>query len=185
MRSLSHWRWHLDEVFVKITGVTHFLWRAVDQEGEVLEALLTKRRDRKAVLKFLRKTMKRHGRPHVLVTDKLRSYGAALKDLGLRDDRETGHWLNNRAENSLRGPSVPISRSDERNVPCSASAGCDRSRSSSRSIHQSTTCSTETAPSPAGTISRPVAPPLSRSGVISALPNTERVWANRDWLALV
>ena len=100
MRSLSHWRWHLDEVFVKITGVTHFLWRAVDQEGEVLEALLTKRRDRKAVLKFLRKTMKRHGRPHVLVTDKLRSYGAALKDLGLSDDRETGRWLNNRAENS-------------------------------------------------------------------------------------
>jgi putative transposase len=100
MRSLPHWRWHLDEVFVKINGVTHYLWRAVDHEGEVLEALVTKRRDRKAALKFLRKTMKRHDRPHVLVTDKLRSYGAALKDLGLRDDRETGRWLNNRAENS-------------------------------------------------------------------------------------
>ena len=100
MRSLPHWRWHLDEVFVKINGVTHSLWRAVDHEGEVLEALVTKRRDRKAALKFLRKTMKRHGRPHVLVTDKLRSSGAALKDLGLSGDRETGRWLNNRAENS-------------------------------------------------------------------------------------
>ena len=100
MRSLPHWRWHLDEVFVKINGVKHYLWRAVDHEGAVLEALVTKRRDRKAELKFLRKTMKRHGRPHVLVTDKLRSYGAALKDLGLSDDRETGRWLNNRAENS-------------------------------------------------------------------------------------
>ena len=68
--------------------------------GEVLEALVTKRRDRTAALKFLRKTMKRHGRPHVLVTDKLRSYGAALKDLGLPDDRETGRWANNCAENS-------------------------------------------------------------------------------------
>jgi putative transposase len=100
MRSLPHWRWHLDEVFVKINGVTHYLWRAVDHEGEVLEALVTKLRDRKAALKFLSRTMKRHGRPHVFVTDKLRSYGAALKDLGLPDDRETGRWANNRAENS-------------------------------------------------------------------------------------
>ena len=100
MRCLPHWRWHLDEVFVKINGVTHYLWRAVDHEGEFLEALVTKRRDRKAALKFLKKTMKRHGRPHVFVTDKLRSYGAALTDLGLNDDRETGRWLNNRAENS-------------------------------------------------------------------------------------
>jgi putative transposase len=100
MRSLPHWRWHLDEVFVKINGVTHYLWRAVDHEGEVLEGFVSKKRDRKAALKFLRKTMRRHGHPHVFVTDKLRSYGAALKDLGLTDDRETGRWLNNRAENS-------------------------------------------------------------------------------------
>ena len=100
MRALPHWRWHLDEVFVKINGVTHYLWRAVDHEGEVLEAHVSKTRNRKAALKFLRKTIRRHGRPHVFVTDKLRSYGAALKDLGLPDDRETGRWLNNRAENS-------------------------------------------------------------------------------------
>ncbi len=72
MRSLPHWRWHLDEAFLKINGLTHYLWRAVDHEGEVLEALVTKRRDRKAALKFRRKAMKRHGRPSVLVTDKLR-----------------------------------------------------------------------------------------------------------------
>ena len=85
---------------MQINGVTHYLWRAVDHEGEVLEAVVTKRRDRKAALKFIRKTMKRHGHPHVLVTDKLRSYGAALKDLGFSDNREMGRWLNNRAENS-------------------------------------------------------------------------------------
>ena len=90
MRSLPHWRWHLDEVFEKINGVTHYLWRVVDREGEVLEALVTERRDRKAALKFLRRTMKRHVHLHVFVPDKLKSHGAARKDLGLPDDRETG-----------------------------------------------------------------------------------------------
>ena len=100
MCACKHWRWHLDEVYVKINGVTHYLWRAVDHEGEVLESVVTKARDRKAALKFLKKLMKRHGRPEVIVTDRLRSYGAALKDLGRGDDREMGRWLNNRAENS-------------------------------------------------------------------------------------
>ena len=79
---------------------THYLWRAVDHEGEVLESYVTKRRDRKAALKFLTKAMKRYGRPEVLVTDKLRSYGAAMKVIGNTDRQETGRWLNNRAENS-------------------------------------------------------------------------------------
>ncbi|CUH39968.1 Transposase IS66 family protein [Jannaschia seosinensis] len=96
----SRWRWHLDEMFVKINGEQHYLWRAVDHEGEVLESFVTKTRDKKAALKFLRKAMKKHGRADVLVTDKLRSYGAALKDLGMADRQETGRWLNNRAENS-------------------------------------------------------------------------------------
>jgi putative transposase len=100
MRAYSNWQWHLDEVFVRINGSTHYLWRAVDHEGEVLESYVTKRRDRKAALKFLRKSMKRHGRPEVLVTDKLRSYGAAMKVIGNADRQETGRWLNNRAENS-------------------------------------------------------------------------------------
>lgn len=96
----SHWRWHLDEVFVKINGERHYLWRAVDHEGEVLESYVTKTRDKKAALKFLKKSMKRHGRPHALMTDKLRSYGAAMKDIGNADKQETGRWQNNRAENS-------------------------------------------------------------------------------------
>ena len=99
MRS-SRWRWHLDEVFVKINGELHYLWRAVDHEGEVLESFVKKTRDKKAALKFLKKTLKRHGRAEEMVTDRLRSYGAALKDLGIRDRQETGRWANNRAESS-------------------------------------------------------------------------------------
>jgi putative transposase len=99
-RAYLNWQWYLDEVFVKINGETHHLWRAVDHEGEVLESFATKRRDRKAALKFLRKTMKRHGRAHIFVTDKLRSYGAAMKVIGNVDKQKTGRWLNNRAENS-------------------------------------------------------------------------------------
>ncbi len=100
LRAYSNWRWHLDEVFVRINGQTHYLWRAVDHEGEVLETYVTKRRDRKAALRFLRKAMKRHGPPHVIVTDKLRSYGSAMKVIGNADRQETGRWSNNRAENS-------------------------------------------------------------------------------------
>jgi len=98
--SYSRWRWHLDEVFVRINGETHYLWRAVDHEGEVLEVFVTKRRDRKAALKFPKKTMKRYGRPEIVVTDKLRSYKAAMKVIGNEARQETGRWLNNRAENS-------------------------------------------------------------------------------------
>ena len=100
MRSYSNWQWHLDEVFVKINGETHYLWRAVDHEGEVLESFVTKRRDRKAALKFLKKTMKRYGNPEVIVTDRLKSYGAAMKVIGNARRQMTGRRLNNRAENS-------------------------------------------------------------------------------------
>ena len=95
----SHWQWHLDEVFVKINGERHYLWRAVDHEGEVLESFVTKARDKKAALKFLKKAMRKHGRPDVIVTDRLRSYRAALKEIGAAKRQETGRWLNNRAEN--------------------------------------------------------------------------------------
>ena len=99
-RNWTQWRWHLDEVFVRINGETYYLWRAVDHEGEVLEAIVTKRRDRKAALRFLKKAMKRYGRPEIIVTDKLRSYRAAMKVIGNELRQETGRWLNNRAENS-------------------------------------------------------------------------------------
>jgi len=98
--SYSLWRWHLDEVFVKINGETYYLWRAVDHEGEVLEVFATKRRDRKAAPKFLKRTIKRYGRPWAIVTDRLRSYGAALRDVGMAVLQVCGRWLNNRAENS-------------------------------------------------------------------------------------
>ena len=98
--SYSLWRWHLDEVFVRINGKTCYVWRAVDHEGEVLEVVATTRRDRKAALRFLKRAMKRYGRPASIVTDRLRSYRAAMKVVGNEGCQETGRWLNNRAENS-------------------------------------------------------------------------------------
>jgi len=78
----------------------HYLWRAVDHEGEVLESFATKERDKAAALSFMKRMMKRHGRPKAVVTDGLRSYGAAMKEIGNADRQEVGRWLNNRAENS-------------------------------------------------------------------------------------
>ena len=72
----------------------------MDHEGEVLEIFVTKRRDRRAALKFLKRTMKRYGRPLSIVTDRLRSYGSAMKVIGVADRQVCGQWLNNRAENS-------------------------------------------------------------------------------------
>jgi putative transposase len=100
MRNRTQWRWHLDEVFVRINGVTHYLWRAVDHEGEVLESFVTRKRDRKAALTFLRKAMKNYGCQEIIVTDRLRSYRAAMREIGNEARQETGRWLNNRAENS-------------------------------------------------------------------------------------
>ena len=80
---------------MKIKGEQHYLWRAVDHEGEVLESFVTTTRDKKAVLKLLKKSPKWHGRAEEIVTDRLRSYGAALDDRGIRDRQETGRWANN------------------------------------------------------------------------------------------
>ncbi len=93
-------RWHLDEVFVKINGERRCFWRALDHEGEVLASFVTRTRDKKAALNFLKKAMRKHGRCVRCVTDKLRSYGAILKDLGAADRQEAGRWHKNRAENS-------------------------------------------------------------------------------------
>ncbi len=88
------------EVFVKVNGKRHYLWRAVDHEGEVLEAVVTKRRNKAAALQFLKKLMKRHGRAEEVVTDRFASYKAALRDLGALEKQQMGRWLNNREENS-------------------------------------------------------------------------------------
>ena len=73
MRAFEHRRWHLDEVFVKINGIRHYLWRAINHEGEMLESHGPKTRDRKAALNFQRKSFRRHGLPESVVTDGLRS----------------------------------------------------------------------------------------------------------------
>ena len=100
MRQHTHWKWHLDEVYVRINGEMRYLWRAVDHEGEVLESFVTKERDKAAALKFIKKALKRHGSPKAITTDGLRSYKAALKEIGIADRQEIGRWANNRAENS-------------------------------------------------------------------------------------
>jgi putative transposase len=102
MSAYPQWRWHLDEVFVKVNGKLCYLWRAVDHEGEVLEAVVTARRDKAAALKLLKQIMKRYGAPRSVVTDRLRAYSAAMKEIGAADRHEVGGRLNNRAENSHR-----------------------------------------------------------------------------------
>lgn len=91
--------WHLDEDFVRIGGKVHYLWRAVDEEGEVLDVLKQSKRDRRAALKLMRELLKRQGFvPVAIMTDRLRSYGTSLRELGLGDRHEMGGRLNNRAE---------------------------------------------------------------------------------------
>jgi putative transposase len=78
MRGYPQWRWHLDEVFVKVNGKLCYLWRAVDHEGDVLEAVVTARRDKAAALKLLKRLMKKYGAPRSIVADGLRAYLAAM-----------------------------------------------------------------------------------------------------------
>jgi putative transposase len=150
---------------VKIDGVTHDLWRAVDHEGEVLVSTVTKTRDRKAELKFLKKSMKRHGRPQTIVTHRLRSYGAAPKALGRGDDREMGRWLNNRAEN----PHLPFRRRERAMLRFRRMRTLQKFASVHASVHntfrRSDISRTETP------TSRP-APLLSPRGAAFLLPDT-------------
>ena len=126
---------HLYEVFVKINGETHYLWRAIDHEGEVLEAFVSKRRDRKAALVFLKKIMKRYGRPRAIVTDRLRSYRAAMKLIGNNQIREVGRWMSNRVR-------IIISRFDDENTRCYALDTCEVCRNSSQFTLRFSTTST-------------------------------------------
>ncbi len=94
-------KWHLDEVFLKINGKQHYLWRAVDQDGNVLDILVQSRRNKAAATKFFRKLLKRCTYvPRVLITDKLASYGAAKRECLPRVEHRQSRYLNNRAENS-------------------------------------------------------------------------------------
>ena len=100
-RPQAYTRWHLDEMVVSLSGKQMYMWRAVDGEGEVLEILVQPRRDKAAAMRLLRKLLRRQGFvPTVIVTDKLRSYGAALREIGFSGPHEQGLRANNRAENS-------------------------------------------------------------------------------------
>jgi putative transposase len=102
MRAYPQWRWRLDEVFVRINGKLCYLWRAVDHEGDVPEAVITTNRDKAAALKLLKRVMKKNGRPRIIVTDRLRARSAAMNEIGVTDRHEVGRRLNNRAENSYQ-----------------------------------------------------------------------------------
>ncbi len=142
LRAFSKWKWHVDEVFVKVNGKRHYLWRAVDHEGEVLEAVVTKRRNKAAALKFLRKLMKRHDCAEEIVTDRFASYKAALREIGALENKV-------RAGGSTTGLRTLTCRSDDENAQCSVSGVCEVCRNSPLFIPLSTTTSTRKDRSPA------------------------------------
>ena len=114
-RLKPHTTWHLDEVYLKIDGRMVYLWRAVDAEGEVLDALVESMRNKRAALKLMRKLLKKYAfAPERLITDDLRSYSAAARELGFERRHERGRWKNNRAR-------IRISRRGGGNARCSGS----------------------------------------------------------------
>ncbi len=135
-RQVAHDRWHLDEMVVSIAGRGMYIWRAVDSEGEVLDVLVQPRRDKAAALKLLRKLLKGQGfAPTVIVTDKLRSYGAALPLVEFSCRHDQGLRANN-------GPKTHTSRCDEESARCPASNRPARPSASSPSMPPFTTSST-------------------------------------------
>ena len=99
-------KWHLDEVEIKINGKKYYLWRAVDKNGQVIDILMQRRRNRRAAEKFFRKLLKPQGfTPRVVITDKLRSYGAAMKKVLKGVGHRQHKGLNNRAE--MNHPEYP------------------------------------------------------------------------------
>ena len=100
-RPKPHAAWHLDEMYLKIAGRMVYLWRAVDAEGEVLDVLIQPKRNKPAALKLMRTLLKKYGFvPERMTTDKLASYAAAVRELGIERRHRTDRWANNRAENS-------------------------------------------------------------------------------------
>ena len=126
-------RWHLDGMVVKIGGRRMWLWRAVDDEGEVMDMLVQRRRNKHAALKLLRKLLRRQGvHPETIVTDKLASYRAALRDLGLTArHRPGGMRENNRAENSH----LPIRRRERKQQKFKSQGSAQRFLASHAAIY--------------------------------------------------
>ncbi len=146
MRGYPQWRGHLDEVFVKVNGKLCYVWRAVDPEGPVLEALVTARRDKAAALKLLKRIMKKHAVPRTVVTNGLRAYSAAMNEIGVAAPRhEIAGVLNNRAENShqplsaTRTGNAALSKSeDAAEVQLSSRPGPQPTPSGAPSRHEAT-----------------------------------------------
>ena len=100
-RPKAHPQWHLDEMYASIGGRWMYLWRAIDQNGEVLDVLVQAKRDKRAALKLMRKLLRKHDlAPRTIVTDKWRAYAAAFRDLGLNARHHQAKWKNNRIEGS-------------------------------------------------------------------------------------
>lgn len=124
--------WHLDEMVISVQGRRMYLWRAVDREGEVLDLLVQHRRDKAAALKLMRKLLKKQGfAPRVLVNDKLRSYAAAKRELGLAARHEQGLRANNRAESSHQ----PVRRREQKMQGFKSPGAAQRFLSSHAAIH--------------------------------------------------
>ena len=162
-RPKPHTNWHLDEVYLKIGGRLVYLWRAVDAEGEVLDVLVQPDRNNRAALKLMRKLLKKYGFvPDKLVTDDLRSYGAAASELGIAKRHERGRWRNNRAENSHQP-----TRRRERKMQGFKSVGSAQDFSQSTQPH--ITPSTSSAISPQQELTEPSGHRPCRRGVKSSL----------------
>jgi putative transposase len=151
-RPKPHASWHLDEMYLKIAGRMVYLWRAVDAEGEVLDVLIQSKRNKLAALKLMRKLLKKYGFvPERMTTDKLASYAAAVRELGIESRHQTNRWANNRAENSHQP-----TRRRERKMQRFKSL--DRLRDFSRHTPLSTTPSTSNAISHQGILTKSFAP---------------------------
>ena len=133
-------RWHLDEMVVRIAGKRMYLWRAVDHEGEVLDMLVQSRRDSRSALRLMRKLLRKQGFvPKLLVTDKLRSYGAAFRQLQLTCPHEQGLRKNNRAENSHQ----PVRRRERKMQRFKSARSAQRFLSMHAAVHN-TVCANPT-----------------------------------------
>lgn len=161
MRGFRQWKWHLDEMYVRLNGEMVYLWRAVNHEGEILESFVTKKPDKSAALAFMKKALKRHGKVEAIVTDGLRSYPAAMRELGNLERREMGRWMNNRVENSH----LPFRRRERAMLRFRQMKTL---QNSPRFMPHCTTTSTRNAISSIVRHSRSVVPPRWRRGSRSA-----------------
>jgi transposase-like protein len=130
-RCRPHSTWHLDEMVISMRGKRMYLWRAVDAEGEILEVLVQAKRDTRAAIRLMRKLLKKQGAPRVLVTDRLRSYGAAFRERGLSAEHVQAKRTNNRAESSH----VPTRRRERRMQGFRSPAAAQRFLSSHATIY--------------------------------------------------